>query len=392
MIIRPQIRGTLFLNAHPAGCGQNVLNQIREVKSLKPIAHGPKRVLILGSSGGYGLASRIVAAFGCGAATIGVFYERSPSEKHTGSAGWYNALAFENAAKTQGLYAKNFNLDAFSPETKNEVLQTIKNDFGQIDLVIYSVVAPRRLDPATGTLAKIAIKPRHHAYTEKTYDFIRERIETLTVGPASDEEVRQTVQVLGGEDWESWVSQLSQLQLLAQGFTTVAYSYIGSQIAWPIYRGGTIGAAKEHMEKTASRMNAWLVSQGGRALISVNKAVLTQASSVIPFVSLYLVLLMKTMRDKGVDESSVRQMHRLFQQYLYSEQPQELDNQGRIRLDDLEMRTYVQNDVNKMWQGIDNSNLSQIINVKDFKKEYLNLYGFEVPGVDYEADMDVNAV
>lgn len=392
MIIKPEMRGMIFVNVHPWGCAKNVSDQIDYIKKQPAIANGPTRVLIIGASTGYGLASRIVSAFGCGAATIGVYYEKECSEKRTATAGWYHAHVFEQAAGQAGLFAKNFNSDAFSDETKRDVITTIKRDWGAIDLLVYSVVAPRRINPKTGLLAKTFVKPLNAAYTERSYDFIHDQIVTLTIPPATQQEISQTIEVLGGEDWELWVRELAAADLLAPKFSTVAFSYIGSDIARPIYRDGTIGAAKEHLEQTARRMNAGLALKNGRAVISVNKAILTQASSIIPFVSLYLILLTKVMREKGIDENSVQQIYRLFQTRLYAPGPLALDNEGRIRLDDLEMRSAVQRDVNKLWHQITNENLHNLINVKDFKKEYLRLYGFEVPGIDYEAEVDLKKI
>ncbi len=390
MIIQPKIRGFICTTAHPAGCAANVQKQIDYVKGQGPIKNGPTKILVIGSSNGYGLASRIVAAFGCQAATVGVFFEKEAEEKRTATAGWYNSIAFDRAAKKEGLYTKNFNGDAFSDEMKKQVVETIKRDLGSVDMIMYSLAAPRRTHPKTGGIAKSVLKPKAIPYTNKSLDFDTDKLIMVTLQPASEEEIRQTVSVMGGEDWEMWIDGLDQAGCLAKGCMTVAYSYIGPDITTAVYRNGTIGAAKDHLEATAKKLDQRFKKIGGRAFVSVNKALVTQSSSAIPFIPLYFTILSKVLRAKGIYEDCVQQIYRLFSQRLYNGQGIPVDEKGRIRIDDLEMREDVQEEVKKLWQQITEENISQIADVKGYHEDFLKLFGFRVKGVDYQADVDAD--
>lgn len=390
MIIKPKIRGFICTTAHPAGCARHVAEQIEYVQAQGPVAGGPKKVLVIGASTGYGLASRITAAFGCGAATIGVFFEKRADEKRTATSGWYNSAGFEAAARARGLYARSFNGDAFSDEMRLRVCETIKRDLGTVDCVIYSLASPRRVDPKTGEVYKSVLKPRGKPYTNKSIDFEANKVTEVTLESASDEDIRQTVKVMGGEDWEFWINALRDGNLLAPGAVTVAYSYIGPDVTTAVYRNGTIGAAKDHLEATAHRLDEYMKTIGGRALVSVNKALVTQSSSAIPFIPLYFVLLMKIMKAKGVHEDCIHQIHRLFAHRLYNSRPLgqiPTDSQGRVRIDDHEMREDVQREVAKLWEIVSDGNVSQIADVEGYNKDFLKLFGFGLKGVDYEADV-----
>ncbi len=388
MIIQPKIRGFICTTAHPVGCAQNVQEQIDYVKEQGMVEHGPRRALIIGASNGYGLASRIVAAFGCGAATIGVFFEKEPEDKRTASAGWYNSVAFEQKARQAGLYAKSFNGDAFSDEIKEKVVDAIKKDLGQVDLVIYSLASPRRQHPKTGQLAKSALKPIKQVYTGKTLDVTTNTLESVTLPLATQEEIEQTVSVMGGEDWEYWMDALEKNGLLAPGAMTVAYSYLGPELTRTIYREGTIGRAKDHLEATARKLDERLKKIKGRAFVSVNKALVTQSSSAIPVIPLYFVLLNKVMKANGTYEDCIAQICRLFTARLYTGGPVPVDEKGLVRVDDLELRADVQAEVNARWAKLTNENLSQLADLDGYHEEFLRLFGFGLKGVDYNADVD----
>ncbi len=394
MVIQPKIRGFICTTAHPAGCARHVGEQIDYILSQGPVAHGPKKVLVIGASTGYGLASRITAAFACQAATIGVFFERPTDGKRTATAGWYNAAAFEEAARKAGLYAKSFNGDAFADEMRRQVCSAVKQDLGQVDCVIYSLASPRRTDPKTGEVYKSVLKPKDKPYTNKSIDFESNAVTQVTLEAASDEEIRQTVKVMGGEDWQMWIEALLKDDLLAPKAVTVAYSYIGPDVTTPVYRNGTIGAAKDDLEATAIRLDERLKKTGGRALVSVNKALVTQSSSAIPFIPLYFVLLMKVMKAKGLHEDCIHQISRLFAQRLYNDRPLgqiPTDAQGRVRIDDYEMREDVQTEVGKLWAIVSNANLAQIADVQGYNSDFLKLFGFGMNGVDYNADVSADA-
>jgi enoyl-[acyl-carrier protein] reductase/trans-2-enoyl-CoA reductase (NAD+) len=388
MIIKPKIRGFICTTAHPAGCAANVREQIEYVRSKGPLEGLPKRVLVIGASTGYGLASRIVPAFAAGAATLGVFYEKAGEEGRTGSAGWYNSVAFEKEARAAGLYAKSLNGDAFSDALKEQTSAVIKADLGNVDAVIYSLASPRRAHPRTGVTHKSVLKPVGAPYTNKTVDTDKGTVAEVTIEPASEQEIEDTVAVMGGEDWEMWIDALDGAGVLADGVTTVAYSYIGPDLTWAIYRSGTIGKAKEDLEARAVRLSQRLASKGGRALVSVNKALVTQASSAIPVVPLYISLLYKVMKERGLHEGCIEQIHRLFSERLRAGANPQLDAEGRVRIDDWEMRGDIQKAVADLWSKVSSENLVQLSDIAGYRAEFVRLFGFGLPGVDYEADVD----
>lgn len=384
MIIEPRMRGFICLTAHPEGCAQNVKNQIEYVKSKGKI-DGPKKVLVIGASTGFGLASRITSAFGSNAATIGVFFEKEPSEGKTATPGWYNSAAFEIEAEKAGLYAKSINGDAFSDDIKNQTIALIKKDLGQVDLVIYSLASPVRMHPKTGVLHRSSLKPIGQKFTNKTVDFHTGNISEVSIEPAVQEDIDNTVVVMGGEDWSMWMNAMKEAGVLADGAMTVAYSYIGPEVTEAVYRKGTIGRAKDHLEATAFEISKDLKSINGKAFVSVNKALVTQASSAIPVIPLYISLLYKTMKEKNIHEGCIEQMQRLFADRLYSNNIP-VDENGRIRVDDWEMRDDVQAEVAKLWDKATTENLSEIGDLAGYKNDFLNLFGFGFEGVDYLAD------
>lgn len=386
MIIQPRIRGFICTTAHPEGCAANVRQQIAYVKSRPALTRGPKKVLVIGASTGYGLASRIVPAFGGGAATVGVFFEKPGEEGKTGSAGWYNSVAFENEARAAGLYARSFNGDAFSKEMKQQVIDAIRADLGQVDCVIYSLASPRRTDPETGDVYKSVLKPIGEPYSQKNVNTDKAEVNTVSIDPASEEEIAHTVKVMGGEDWELWLHALADAGVLADGATTVAYSYIGPDLTWKIYTEGTIGMAKKHLEESAARLNGRFGA--GTAYVSVNKALVTQASSAIPVVPLYISLLYRVMKEAGNHEGCIEQIERLFADHLASEAGPALDDKGRIRIDDWEMRDDIQAKVAALWEQVDTSNLRDISDFDGYQSEFLRLFGFGLEGVDYSAETD----
>ena len=387
MIIEPRMRGFICLTAHPAGCEQNVKNQIAYVQSKGSI-DGPKRVLIIGASTGFGLASRITSAFGSNAATLGVFFEKAPAEGKTASPGWYNSAAFEKEATKAGLYAKSINGDAFSNEVKQQAIDLIKADLGQIDLVIYSLASPVRMHPITGVLHRSTLKPIGGTFTNKTVDFHTGNVTQVSIEPANQEDIDNTVVVMGGEDWSMWMEALKEANVLAEGATTVAYSYIGPEVTEAVYRKGTIGRAKDHLEATAFEITKDLASLNGKAYVSVNKALVTQASSAIPVIPLYISLLYKIMKSEGIHEGCIEQIQRLYQQRLYTGQAVPTDDKGRIRIDDWEMRDDVQAKVAALWKESTTESLPEIGDLAGYKQDFLNLFGFGFEGVDYLADAD----
>ena len=386
MIIAPKTRGFICTTAHPEGCAANVQAQIDYVKSQPALADGPKKALVIGSSTGYGLASRIVPAFGSGAATIGVFFEKPGTERKTGSAGWYNSVAFEAAAGEADLYAKSFNGDAFSNEMKAEVIETIKADLGEVDCVVYSLASPRRTDPTDGETYKSVLKPIGAPYSQKNLNTDTGEVDSVSIEPSTEEEIANTVKVMGGEDWELWLNALDEAGVLADGFTTVAYSYIGPELTFPIYTNGTIGKAKEHLEGSAAAMNEKFGA--GTAFVSVNKALVTQASSAIPVVPLYISLLYKVMKEAGNHEGCIEQIQRLFADHLANGGEPTLDEKKRIRIDDWEMQDNIQSAVGDAWEKITTENLSELSDFSGYKTEFLKLFGFGLEGVDYESDTD----
>ncbi len=389
MIIEPRMRGFICLTSHPKGCEQSVINQINYVKSKGAIA-GPKKVLVIGASTGFGLASRITSAFGSNASTIGVFFEKAPGEGKTASPGYYNSLAFQTQAEKAGLYAKSINGDAFSNEVKTQTIDLIKADLGQIDLVIYSLASPVRQHPTTGVLHRSVLKPIGNTYTNKTVDFHTGIVSDISISPCNDEDIANTVAVMGGEDWQMWMNALMQAGVLAENAMTVAYSYIGPAVTEPVYRKGTIGMAKDHLEATAFKITSDLAKIGGKAFVSVNKALVTQASSAIPVIPLYISLLYKIMKAKGIHEGCIEQIQRLYSERLYTNAAIPVDEKGRIRIDDWEMREDVQGEVTALWSNATTENLASIGDLSGYKTDFLQLFGFDFEGVDYAAEADEN--
>ena len=373
------------MTAHPKGCEQNVKNQIEYVKSKGKI-NGPKRVLVIGASTGFGLASRITSAFGSDAATIGVFFEKEPSEGKTASPGWYNSAAFEMEAQKAGLYAKSINGDAFSNEVKQQTIDMIKADLGQVDLIIYSLASPVRQHPVTGVLHRSTLKPIGSTFTNKTVDFHTGNVTSVSIEPANEEDIANTVVVMGGEDWSMWMDALKGAGVLAEGATTIAYSYIGPEVTEAVYRKGTIGRAKDHLEATAFEITEKLKDINGKGYVSVNKALVTQASSAIPVIPLYISLLYKIMKAEGIHEGCIEQIQRLYAERLYTGNPVPTDDKGRIRIDDWEMRADVQEKIAKLWGESTTETLVELGDLAGYKQDFLNLFGFGFEGVDYQAD------
>jgi enoyl-[acyl-carrier protein] reductase/trans-2-enoyl-CoA reductase (NAD+) len=386
MIIEPRMRGFICLTSHPKGCEKNVQNQIEYVQSKGKI-DGPKNVLVIGASTGFGLASRITSAFGSNAATIGVFFEKPPQEGKTASPGFYNSVAFSNAAKKAGLYAKSINGDAFSNEIKEKTIALIKADLGKIDLVIYSLASPVRVHPVTGVTHRSVLKPIGSTFTNKTVDFHTGVVSTISIEPCTEEDIQNTVAVMGGEDWKMWMDALLAADALSENAQTIAYSYIGPALTEPVYRKGTIGKAKDHLEATAFEITEQLKGIHGQAFVSVNKALVTQASSAIPVIPLYISLLYKEMKAKGIHEGCIEQIQRLFQDRLYTGAPIPTDEKGRIRIDDWEMREDVQQKVAELWEQADTDTLPAIGDLAGYKSDFLNLFGFGFSGIDYLEDV-----
>ena len=389
MIIKPKVRGFVCVTAHPTGCAAHIQQQIDHVKSKGPIKQGPKNVLVIGASTGYGLASRVTASFGSGAATLGVFYERPSEEGRPATPGWYNSIAFTRAARAAGYYAENINGDAFSEAIKQQTLAMIARDMGPIDLVVYSLASPRRTHPKTGAVHKSVLKPLGAPYTNKTVDTDKAIVSEVTIDSATEMEATDTVAVMGGEDWEMWIQALADAKLLAPGATAVAYSYIGPVHTWPVYKDGTIGAAKVDLERAAMAINAKLAAHGnGRAFISVNKALVTQASSAIPVVPLYIAILYKVMKAKGTHEGCIEQMQRLFATQLYNGSKLQFDGAGRVRVDDWEMRPEIQDAISAIWPQVTTENLATLTDIAGYRTEFLKLFGFGLPGVNYDAEVE----
>lgn len=390
MIIQPKIRGFICTTAHPQGCAQHVNEQIQYVSQAGNLPNAPKKVLVIGASTGYGLASRIVSAFGGNAKTIGVFFEKEADGKRTASAGWYNSAGFEKAAHAKGLYAKSINGDAFSDAIKAKTIELIKQDWqGGVDLVVYSLASPRRTHPKTGEVFNSTLKPLGKPYTSKTIDVMTGNISEITLEPATEQDIQQTLAVMGGEDWQMWMQALLDAGVLAKGAMTVAYSYIGPQLTYPIYREGTIGKAKNHLEATAKELNTTLASIGGQAFVSVNKALVTQASAAIPVVPLYISLLYKIMKEKNLHEGCIEQIWRMFKDRLYTTKGQvPVDAQGLIRLDDYEMEPQVQAEVASLWEKVNTENIMSLSDLNGYRQEFHKLFGFDVAGVDYSAECE----
>lgn len=385
MIIEPRTRGFICLTAHPVGCAAHVKQQIEYVKQQGKI-NGPKKVLVIGASTGFGLASRISAAFGFDASTIGVFFEKEPAPGKTASPGWYNTAAFETEAHAAGLYAKSINGDAFSDEIKQKTIDLIKKDLGQVDLIIYSLASPRRTDPKTGITYQSTLKPIGQVFENKTVDFHTGEVKQVSIEPASEEDVANTIKVMGGEDWELWIDEMKEAGVIAENALTVAYSYIGPKVTEAVYRNGTIGRAKDHLEATVTRINEKLKDLNGLSYVSVNKGLVTQASSAIPVIPLYISLLYKTMKEKGLHEGCIEQIYRLYKDRLYTAGEVPVDEKGRIRIDDWELRDDVQAVVSELWEKTTTENLSELGDLAGYRTDFFNLFGFEIAGVDYAAD------
>ena len=386
MIVKPRIRGFICTTAHPLGCRANVDAQIAAVERLGAVAGG-KRALVIGCSGGFGLASRIVAGFGSGAATIGVSFEKAPTPKRTATAGWYNNLAFEAAAAERGLFARTFDGDAFADAMREQVAEAIREQLGQIDLLVYSLAAPVRPHPRTGEVFRSAIKPLGEPLAVKNLDVQRGEVQNIVLEPASATEAAATVQVMGGEDWEFWIDALRQANALADGFQTVAFSYLGSELTARIYREGTLGQAKADVDRAANAITRQLEDIGGQARVAVLKAIVSQASTAIPVVPLYMSILFRVMREQGSHESCIEHIHRLFRDGLYGTAI-DADDVGRLRADDRELAASVQEEVELRWQAINTANVSELCDLEAFREEFLGLFGFGFEGVDYESEVD----
>jgi len=387
MVIQPKIRGFICTNAHPVGCAAHVQQQIDFIKAQGPLSGVPKRVLVIGCSTGYGLASRITAAFGAGAQTLGVCFEKEPSEKRTATAGWYNTAAFHQAAAQAGLAAHTINGDAFSNEIKAQAIEQIKASMGQVDLVIYSLASPKRFDPTTETLYSSTLKPIGQAYTTKTYDTDKDQVKEITLEPANDDEIMQTVKVMGGEDWELWLAALDAAGVLADNAITTAYTYIGKELTWPIYGHATIGKAKEDLDRAAAALRNNYQAKQLRAYVSSLKALVTQASSAIPVMPLYISLIYGVMKQDGTHEGCIEQIYRLFTEGLYAEAPT-LDEAGRLRMDGKETNAATQAKIKVLWDQVNQDNFHQLADYQGYHADFLKLFGFGLAGVDYEADVD----
>ncbi|SDG38647.1 enoyl-[acyl-carrier protein] reductase / trans-2-enoyl-CoA reductase (NAD+) [Fontibacillus panacisegetis] len=387
MIIKPRTRGFICTTSHPEGCAKQVQQQIDYVKT-RPLGKGPKNVLVIGASTGYGLAARITAAFGAGANTVGVYRPSQAAGARTASAGWYNSAAFEKAAQEAGLQSFSVTGDAFSKETKVRTAELISKELGQVDLVVYSVATARKTDANTGQYYNSVLKPIGESYSNKTVNFHTGEISMVTLEPATEQEISETVAVMGGDDWQEWIDTLCEAGVLAQNAITIAYSYIGPELTERIYREGTIGQAKDHLEATAKQLDKQLEAQGGHAYVVVSKALVTQSSSAIPIVPLYMSALYKVMKEKGIHEGTIEQMHRLFADRLYSGGDVPVDHKGRIRIDDWEMREDVQTEVAKLWDALTTDSVYELTDLEGFRREFFQLFGFETEGIDYEAEVD----
>ena len=385
MIVHPKVKGFICTTAHPVGCSANVEEQVRLIRQRGLIQNAPRRVLVIGASTGYGLASRITAAFGGAASTIGVFFERPASEGRTASAGWYNTAAFQREADDAKLYARNVNGDAFSNAVKEKVIEVIKADLGQIDLLVYSLASPRRQHPETGTIHSSVLKPIGKSVTQSGVDTSREIVRDFTLAAASEAEIADTIAVMGGDDWRRWVRALSAAKVLAPEFKTTAYTYVGEKITRDIYWNGTIGAAKQDLDRTA----VVLREAGFDAAVSVLKAVVTQSSAAIPIMPLYLALLFRLMKQERSHEGCIEQTYRLFVECLYSANPRR-DDDARYRVDERELSEHIQQQVGSLWSEVTTENLHHTSDFEGFRAEFLKLFGFGVSEVDYERDVDVH--
>ncbi len=393
MIIKPKTRGFICTTTHPTGCEANVKEQIARVKADGAIEDGPKKVLVIGASTGYGLASRITAAFGSGAATLGVFLEKPATEKKPGSAGWYNSAAFEKVAHAEGLYAKSINGDAFSNEMRDKAIEIIKSDLGKVDLVVYSLASPVRKLPDTGEVIRSVLKPIGKTYKATAIDTSKDVLINAEIEPATKEEIQNTVTVMGGEDWELWMNALKDAGVLADGVKTVSYSYIGTDITWPIYWHGALGKAKEDMDRAAAAIRRSLADINGSANVAVLKSVVTQASAAIPVMPLYIAIGFKVMKEQNLHEGCIEQINRMFRTQLYKNAQDglnnvDLDEAARIRMDDWELRYDVQSKVKEIWPQVTTENIFELTDYQSYKDEFLKLFGFGIEGIDYDADVD----
>ncbi len=391
MIIKPKVRGFICTTTHPAGCAQNVLEQIEATRAAigdADKARGPKKVLVIGASSGYGLAARITAAFGYGAGTLGVFFEKPGTEKKPGTAGWYNSAAFDRYAKEEGLYSKAINGDAFAHKTREKAIELIKQDLGEVDLVVYSLASPVRKLPDSGEVKRSSLKPIGETYRATAIDTNKDTIIEAEVEPATDQEIADTIQVMGGEDWELWIDALDQAGVLADGARSVAFSYIGTEITWPIYWHGALGKAKEDLDRAAGEIDKRLGEKGGSANVAVLKSVVTQASAAIPVMPLYIAMVYKVMKEQGLHEGTIEQLNRLFRDRLYADSAPETDEAGRLRLDDWELRDDVQQACKDLWPQVTTENLFDITDYAGYKHEFLKLFGFERDDIDYDAEVD----
>lgn len=389
MVIHPKVRGFICTTTHPVGCEQNVREQIEITRSRGTIGGGPKKVLVIGASTGYGLSARITAAFGCGADTLGVFFEKPGTETRPGSAGWYNSAAFDRLASEEGLYSRSINGDAFAHETRERAIEMIKNEMGgEIDLVVYSLASPVRKLPDSGEVVKSALKPIGDTYRATALDTNRDQIIEASVEPASEEEIANTIRVMGGEDWELWIDALDRAGVLGEGASTVAFSYIGTEITWPIYWHGSLGKAKEDLDRAAQTLNERLARKGGSANVAVLKSVVTQASAAIPVMPLYISMVYRIMKEKGLHEGTIDQLNRLFHEHLATEPPPALDDAGRMRLDDRELRDDVQDACKALWPQVTSDNVFELTDYAGYKHEFLKLFGFDRDDVDYDADVN----
>ncbi len=389
MIVKPKVRGFICTTAHPLGCQYHVKQQIDYVKS-HPRIHGPANVLIIGASTGYGLASWISALFSARAKAVGVFFEKPASGKRTASAGWYNAAAVEHYAKQEDLYAASINGDAFSNEIKQQTCELIKEKMGKIDLVVYSLASPRRIMPDSGEVANSVLKTLNDNYVNQTVDPINGELKEIEINPATQEEIDDTVKVMGGDDWALWIKALQEQNLLADGVMTLAYSYIGPELTYPIYREGTIGTAKKHLEKTVTELDSLMHALDGKAYVSVNKALVTQASAAIPVVPLYISLLYKVMKERKIHEGCIEQIYRLFHYNIYAGKPISTDEDGRIRIDDLEMRKDVQDVIQRQWTLINANNLLELTDLDGYREDFYHLFGFNFDAINYDQEVDIN--
>jgi len=393
MIIKPKVRGFICITAHPVGCEHNVLDQIKVTQAVSHKGTGPKRVLVIGASTGYGLASRITAAFGYGATTLGVFFEKPSSEAKTGTAGWYNSAAFDKLAKQAGLYSKSINGDAFSHETRARAIELIQQEMGgPIDLVVYSLASPVRKLPDTGEVVRSALKTVGETFSATSVDTNRDAVVQVSVEPATEQEIKDTVTVMGGEDWALWIEALSKAGVLAEHAKTVAFSYVGTEITWPIYWHGTLGQAKQHLDNTARELRTRYAAQGLDAYVGVMKSVVTQASAAIPVIPLYVAMVFRIMKEKGLHEGTIEQLNRLFHDFLYRADGAAplLDEEGRLRLDDWELRDDVQQACKELWPTVTTENLWDITDYAGYKQEFLRLFGFARQDVDYEEEAEAD--